>query len=71
MNDRIPALLRFGDDIIDCSEVVALVGYTVFLRDGRTASVGTATADALRAAVPPARALPECPECPESPEAAR
>ena len=39
---------RFGDDVFDLSEVVALVGRTVYLRDGRKVGVGVATADALR-----------------------
>ena len=49
---------RFGDDVFDLSEVVALVGRAVYLRDGRKVGVGVATADALRAAIAPARALP-------------
>ena len=59
MNDRTQLLLRFGDDVLDISQVVALVGRTVYLLDGREMGVGVATADALRAAIPPSRALPQ------------
>lgn len=58
MNDRLQLLLRFGNDVIDLSQVVALVGRTVYLLDGRKMGVGVATADALRAAIPPSRELP-------------
>lgn len=34
MSETMQHLLRFGDDILDLSEVVALVGRTVHLRDG-------------------------------------
>lgn len=36
---RIQCLRRFGDDILDLNEVVALVGRHVYLRDGREMGV--------------------------------
>lgn len=57
-DDRIQCLLRFGNDVIDLSQVVALVGRTVHLTGGQKIGVGVATADALRAAIPHSRALP-------------
>ena len=49
-------LREFGSSVIDQAEVVALVGRTVFLRDGREVGVDAETADALRAAIRPSRA---------------
>lgn len=50
-------LQKFGNDLFDLEEVVALVGRTVYLRDGRKTVVGVETADALRAARPEFRGL--------------
>ena len=54
---------RFGNDVFDLSEVVALVGRTVYLRDGRNVGVGDAAADALREATPVRRAPPQDAPC--------
>ena len=51
--------LRFADAVLDVDEVVALVGGTVFLRDGRELGVGEKAADALRGATPPCHELPQ------------
>ena len=52
MKDRetMQNLQRFGSDILDLSEVVALVNRTVYLRDGREMGVVVATAERPAAA---------------------
>lgn len=70
---------RFGNDVFDLSEVVALVGRTVYLRDGRNVGVGDAAADVLREATPVRRAPPQdtrgtgrgSAPCPATPQASR
>ena len=44
---------RFGEDVIDPQEIVALLGNTLILKDGKEHCVDDATADAVRRAFMP------------------
>ncbi len=65
---EIKQLWRFGDDVIDLNEVVALVGNCVYLREGERIGVGDATADAMRKAMPPLPAYEPPQDTPDTPQ---
>ena len=65
---EIKQLWRFGDDVIDLNEVVAMVDQTVYLCDGVKMCVGDATADALRKAMPPLPAYEPPQDTPDTPQ---
>lgn len=44
---------KFGEDVIDPQEIVALIGNTLILGDGKEHCVDDATADAVRRAFSP------------------